>query len=91
VADKDAAALVGAWAMPGFTCQDPVTVALDGQKLSVTSLGATETGTIQPSTGAGVVHVQFSDGASSYTLHRNHSLSVVDPSGAAMKMTKCAG
>ena len=91
VADKDAAALVGAWAMPGFSCHDPVTLAVDGQKLSLTSSGATETGAIQPNTQAGVVRVQFSDGLSSYTLHRNHTLSVVDPSGAAMKMTKCAG
>jgi len=89
--DKDAAALVGAWATPGSSCQDPVTLAVNGTTLSVTSLGATETGPIQPSTQAGVVHVQFSDGAYSYTLHRNHTLSVVDPSGAAMKMTKCAG
>ena len=91
VADNDAVDLAGAWATPGTTCDDPVTLALDGDRLSVTSLGVSETGTVQPSSQAGVIHVRFNEGVSSLYIHRNHTLSVVDPSGATMKMTKCAG
>ena len=87
-----AGAIVGKWAPPGLGCDNPVTIAVQNGAVSMTVAGTTSTTTIEPSSGPGVVVAKGDDGGKyTYTLAADQSLTMVDPSGQPMKMTKCAG
>ena len=89
---KAAGALVGNWAPQGLTCDSPITIAVKDGAVSMTVGGATSKSTIEASPGAGVTDAKGEDGGKySYTLGQDQTLSMVDPSGQTMKMTKCAG
>jgi hypothetical protein len=89
---KAAGALVGNWAPQGLTCDNPITIAVKDGAVSMTVGGSTSKSTIEASPGAGVTDAKGEDGGKyTYTLGQDQTLSMVDPSGQTMKMTKCAG
>ncbi len=90
-AAKTAAALSGNWSSPGFPCNDPFTLAVKDNVLSVTTSGKTTSLTIEPDSPPGVVRVHADEGDYSYAVARNRILSVVDPTGTTTRMTRCAG
>jgi hypothetical protein len=86
-----AQALAGDWSSASFPCDTPYALAVKGDVLSVTTFGKTAALTIEADSPPGAVRVHAVEGDYSYSVARNRILSVVDPSGATSRMTRCAG
>jgi hypothetical protein len=87
-----AGVIAGKWAPQGLGCDNPVTIAVQAGAVSMTVAGTTSTTTIGPSPGPNIIATKADDGGKyTYTLAADQTLTMVDPSGAPMKMTKCAG
>jgi hypothetical protein len=86
-----AAILVGNWAMQGLKCDQPVTIAIKADMLSMVVAGQTYSATLQSGDDPNVVKAQASDGPWRYQLDRRNKLMVDGPGGLALKMTRCAG
>jgi hypothetical protein len=89
---KAAAPIGGKWAAQGLSCDAPIVIAVTSGAISMTVAGSTSTATIEPSPTPGVINARGEDGGKyTYSLGQDGSLSMVDPTNQAMKMTKCAG
>lgn len=83
-----AAALAGNWTIQGMDCNDPVTLSVSGDQLSLTLSGKTSVAAILPGATGGTVRTQGAEGESTYSL-RGATLSVAEAGGAPTRMTRC--
>jgi hypothetical protein len=89
---KAAAPMAGNWAPEGLTCDTPIVVAIKDGDISMTVQGATSTAAIAASQGAGEVDaVAEKGGKYVYRLIKANSLSMIDPTGQTMTLSRCGG
>jgi hypothetical protein len=89
--DRHAVALVGNWAMPGFSCDQPVTISVKADTITLAMPGQTSAARIDPGSKANLIRAHGDDGDWSYRLNDPNLLQVSAPGGLALKMTRCAG
>jgi hypothetical protein len=84
-------ALDGQWSGEGTTCAaGPLSVALNGQTVSLTSAGQTASGTLQSVGADGSMQVKWPDGVWSYAVS-SQTLTMTPPRGPPFVYTRCAG
>ena len=86
-AAQAATALAGAWAPPG-ACDQPITLAADGDTLALTTGGKTVNGAVSASAAAKSVTVSFPDGSRLRTSGK--ALVMTLAGGGSMSLTRCA-
>lgn len=91
LAVRAADALAGNWAPTGLTCDNAITIAVRGGQLALTASGVTTYATIEPSPQPNVVDTQAANGAYTYTIAQDNTLSMGGPGGLHLRMTRCAG
>ncbi|HEY1414692.1 MAG TPA: TIR domain-containing protein, partial [Caulobacteraceae bacterium] len=89
---KAATPMAGNWAPEGLTCDTPVVVAIKDGNISMNVQGATSTATIEASQGVGEIDaIAEKGGKYVYRLIKANSLSMIDPTGQTMTLSRCGG